>query len=100
MKIKQLEEEIAYLNERLNRKVEVRPPSPPSPPKRRLTKYKAVVGDEIDIALAEFINAQPPEIQLKCIFFREGRGLYYYGTRRIFISLQHGHLIGRLSSNP
>ena len=98
LKIKQLEEEIAYLNERLSRKP--RPPSPPSPPpsppKRRLTKYKAVQGDDIDIALAEFINSSTPEVQLKCIFFREGRGLYYYGTRRIFISLQAGHLIGKL----
>ncbi len=97
--IKQLEEEILYLKGLLNRK-EPKPPSPPPPPKPRLVKYyTAVLGDDIDIALAEYINAQTPEVQAKCFFFREGKGVYYYGTRRIFIKLEQGHLIGKQESS-
>lgn len=71
------------------------PPPPPPPAPKPEKKYVAVLGDDIDIALAEYINAQEPERQAKCFFFREGRGVYYYGTRRIFIKLEQGHLIGK-----
>lgn len=36
-------------------------PAPPLPPVKTDKFYVAVLGDDIDIALAEFINAQTPE---------------------------------------
>ncbi|CAG9333135.1 unnamed protein product [Blepharisma stoltei] len=52
--------------------------------------YFPVKGDEIDEALAEYLNSRDQIIQLP--FIRETSGNYYYGTRRALIKFERGKL--------
>ena len=60
--------------------------------KRKL--YVPIKDDPIDIALADFVNTKSPPLGMK--FTREDTGVYYFGTKRIFVKLEQGKVIIRV----
>ena len=65
-------------------KVEVMEP----PPQDDLDPlYTPVRGDQIDIALCDFLNNYRDREFLKVRFVRENEGVYTFGTKKIFVKL-------------
>ena len=44
--------------------------------------------------MAQFINSHPD--REKCFFVRDSAGIYWYGSKRIFVDLKRGNLIVRV----
>jgi len=61
-----------------------------------VTHYTGFKGDDIDIKLAEFINAHPDGTRLTRLFNRENYGVYTFGSKRITIKLEQEKLIVRV----
>jgi|TARA_B110000285_G_C14987377_1_gene544543 hypothetical protein len=49
--------------------------------------YQFVKGDQIDIALCQFLNNYRDREFLKVRFVRENEGVYTFGTKKIFVKL-------------
>jgi len=49
--------------------------------------YQYVKGDQIDIALCEYLNNYKNREFLKVRFIRENEGVYTFGTKKIFVKL-------------
>lgn len=56
--------------------------------------YVQAKDDPIDSALADYLNNL--DIPLQVPFVRESKGIYIFGTKRVFIKLQNGKLIIRV----
>jgi len=50
--------------------------------------YMPVQNDEVDERLAEFLNTYPDRRQLRIMFMREASGIYYFGTRRVYVKVE------------
>lgn len=57
--------------------------------KSRIAVYIPVKNDYTDKKLAEYINNFPDRSRLKIMFMRESEGVYQFGTKRIFIKVEH-----------
>lgn len=60
---------------------------------QRRIPYFPVKDDEVDQAMADYINALPDPLQIP--FIREDSGIYLFGTKKVFIKLDNN----KLSSN-
>jgi hypothetical protein len=56
--------------------------------------YVAVKEDEIDQALANYLNSLPYQLQVP--FLREDSGIYLFGTKRVVIKLDNGQLSSKV----
>ena len=56
--------------------------------------YMPDKNDPVDIAIADYINTAPCPIKVP--FHREDPGIYEFGTKRVFVRLEHGKLIFRV----
>ena len=54
--------------------------------------YIPVKDDNIDRRLAEYINNYPDRQKLKIMFLRESEGVYEFGSRRIFVRVDHDRI--------
>ena len=59
--------------------------------------YLPVEGDPIDARLAEDLNSYQDPKSLSELFARESSGIYKFGTKRIFVKLENGKVISKLS---
>jgi len=57
--------------------------------KGRISVYIPVKDDNIDRRLAEYINNYPDRQKLKIMFLRESEGVYEFGSRRIYVRVDH-----------
>lgn len=48
-------------------------------------RYVPYVGDEIDLALADFINSSCDNDKMKVMFIRLSEGVYQFGSKKVFI---------------
>jgi hypothetical protein len=48
-------------------------------------------SDNIDEALAEFINHYPERERMNILFLRESEGVYQFGQRRVYIKIEKGN---------
>jgi hypothetical protein len=56
--------------------------------------YTPVKGDEVDQRLADFLNAREPPVAVP--FRRDEPGVYYFGTKKVFIKIEQGRIIIRV----
>ena len=49
--------------------------------------YHAFKEDHIDQALGEFLNQYPEQSHLKIMFLRESEGVYFFGSKRVYIKI-------------
>lgn len=52
--------------------------------------------DNVDIKLAEFINANCNMAQLSKLFKRKGAGIYLFGNKKLFLKVENGKVCGKL----
>jgi len=52
------------------------------------TLYIPSKDDSIDLSLAKFINAQSDPKKLKSLFLRETKGVYQFGSKKVFVKLE------------
>ena len=57
--------------------------------KSRIAVYIPVQGDCIDKKLAEYINNYPERAKLKIMFLRESEGIYQFGTKKVYVRVDH-----------
>ena len=55
--------------------------------------YNGDVGDEIDMAMANFLNEYPDRLKLKILFERESEGVYKFGTRLVNVKVERGNVV-------
>lgn len=60
--------------------------------------YVPVEGDVIDVRLAEDLNGLPDPRPLAKLFVRESRGIYNFGTKKIFVKLENNKIMSKSSS--
>ena len=56
--------------------------------------YIAKKQDQIDRALANFLNTYPKRDKLNILFVRESEGIYKFGQRRVFMKLGKNEQLG------
>ena len=55
--------------------------------------YQPVKDDFVDQALAEYLNSRPEPMEVN--FIREDSGTYLFGSKRVFIKIENGKIIGK-----
>ena len=58
-----------------------------------LNYYIPKKGDEIDEALANFINTFPEKEKIKIMFLREHEGVYTFGQRKVHVKVERGNQV-------
>jgi len=58
--------------------------------------YVPTKGDDIDYAVADFINTGHEVSKLKLLFVRETEGVYQFGSKRIYVKLESGRILIRV----
>ena len=53
--------------------------------------YIGKAGDQIDMAMANFLNRYPERKQMKILFLRESEGVYKFGQRRVHVKVERGN---------
>jgi uncharacterized protein YoxC len=87
----QLQQQLLQEMDSLKRRVALQPT--PEVLKPRVV-YEAIKGDEIDQNLAEYLNAKEPAVPVP--FHREELGVYFFGTKKVFIKIEQGRIIIRV----
>jgi hypothetical protein len=64
--------------------------------KGRSQTYVPVSQDDIDLRLAEYINASANPNKLTTLFIRERDGVYSFGTKRVFVKMEGGKIFSKL----
>ena len=59
--------------------------------------YVAVQEDNIDEALAQYINASSDPTKLTTLFIREREGVYQFGSKRVFVKMEGGKVFSKFS---
>ena len=67
--------------------------------KGRSQTYVPVTDDNIDLRLAEYINASANPNKLTTLFIRERDGVYQFGTKRIFVKMEGGKVFSKFFKN-
>ena len=57
--------------------------------KSRIAVYIPVKNDSTDKKLAEYINNYPERSKLKIMFMRESEGIYQFGTKKVYVRVDH-----------
>lgn len=60
--------------------------------KGRSATYVPVNEDQIDLRLAEYINASQNPNKLTTLFIRERDGVYQFGSKRVFVKMEGGKI--------
>ncbi len=60
--------------------------------KQKLAIYIPAKDDNLDIALAEYINNYPDRRKLKIMFLRDQPGVYQFGQRKVNVRLEQGKI--------
>lgn len=63
--------------------------------KGRSQTYIPVNDDNIDVMLADYINASQNPNKLTTLFIRERDGVYQFGTKRIFVKMEGGKIFSK-----
>jgi len=58
--------------------------------------YKALEEDEVDVKLAEELNARSDPQSFNSLFHRQSSGLYLYGSKQIFAKIHNGMILCNL----
>lgn len=58
--------------------------------------YTAVKGDEVDQALADFLNNFQDKGKLQVMFIRLQPGIYSFGSKKVCIKVENGKIIIRV----
>lgn len=58
-----------------------------------MCRYVPKETDQIDQALARFINTYPEKEKMKIMFLRESEGVYQFGQRRVSIKVEKGNQV-------
>lgn len=66
--------------------------------KGRSQTYVPVNDDNIDLRLAEYINASSNPNKLTTLFIRERDGVYQFGTKRVFVKMEGGKIFSKYIS--
>jgi len=61
----------------------------------RAFTYIPIEGDSIDIRLAEDLNSLPNSRPLAKLFVRESKGIYNFGTKKIFVKLENNKIMSK-----
>jgi hypothetical protein len=85
----QLQQQLLQEMDSLKRRVQTVPDYSQSAP-----PYTPVKGDEVDQGLADYLNAMEPPVAVP--FRREEPGVYYFGTKKVFIKIEQGRIIIRV----
>ena len=56
--------------------------------KARVAVYVPVKDDPIDMKVAEFNNNYPDRNKLKIMFMRASSGVYEFGSKRVYVSIE------------
>mmetsp|Transcript_26641 Transcript_26641/g.47932 ORF Transcript_26641/g.47932 Transcript_26641/m.47932 type:complete len:639 (+) Transcript_26641:22-1938(+) len=88
----QLQQQLLQEMDSLKRRVQSQPA--PAPEIKPRVIYEAIKGDEIDSNLAEYLNAKEPPVPVP--FRREEPGVYFFGTKKVFIKIEQGKIIIRV----
>jgi hypothetical protein len=54
-----------------------------------------VNDDNIDLRLADYINASQNPNKLTTLFIREREGVYQFGTKRVFVKMENGKIFSK-----
>ena len=68
--------------------------------KGRSATYVAVTDDNLDTALAEYINASTDPNKLTTLFIRERDGVYQFGSKRVYVKMEGGKIFSKPRPNP
>jgi len=49
--------------------------------------YYAKKADSIDMALGDYLNSYKDRSEIKIMFLRESEGVYFFGSRRVYIKI-------------
>ena len=60
--------------------------------KQKIQVYMPAKEDDIDLALADYINNYPDRKKLKVMFLRDAPGVYTFGTKKISLKLEMGKI--------
>ena len=60
--------------------------------KAKVAIYVPIKDDPIDMKVAEFINNYPDRNKLKIMFMRDSEGVYTFGSKRVFVSIEKGRI--------
>lgn len=63
--------------------------------KGRSQTYVPINDDNIDLMLADFINASQSPNKLTTLFIREREGVYQFGTKRVFVKMENGKIFSK-----
>jgi len=91
-KINELTKEIENLNKTIQEK-DAKIASQDAKLRALFTTYIPKKGDRIDMEIADLINNRPESDPLKIMFLRESEGVYRFGTKRVYIKVEHGDKI-------
>jgi len=61
--------------------------------------YYPLKEDNIDMRLSELINEYPSRSRIKNHFFRESRGNYKYGTKKVQVSIENNKVLLKCGNN-
>ncbi len=64
--------------------------------KARVAVYVPVRDDPVDHKVAEFINNYPDRNRLKIMFMRASEGVYEFGSKRVNVRIEKGHILIRV----
>jgi hypothetical protein len=67
--------------------------------KGRAQNYIPVSNDNIDLRLADYINASENPNKLTTLFIRERDGVYQFGTKRVFVKMENGKIFSKFEVN-
>ncbi len=60
----------------------------------RSSVYIPIKEDQVDHALSEYINARDKPLEVP--FCREDKGIYLFGSKRVFVKVENGKIIIRV----
>lgn len=58
--------------------------------------YQPDQSDPIDTQLAEYINNYPERAKIRIMFMREASGIYFFGTRRVYVRVEKDKILIRV----
>ena len=100
-KILESEEIVADLRNLLKEKDEVLNNIKKGAAEMRETRvsYTPSKDDSIDLALSKFINSQNDPQKLGALFLKEGKGVYQFGSKKVYVRIEGDKILSTFSQN-
>lgn len=57
--------------------------------------YVPVSADPIDKNLSKYINSSSDPLKLSQLFVRERKGIYNFGSKKVFLKVESGKMFGK-----